>query len=79
MPLPTKAEKPLSTSGFTQEVIKALVDDKLWKNFHKLHYNVKHLQEFKEFKEYITQKIATLEQNQAELLEMKSTMEQIKI
>lgn len=37
----------------------------------------KHLQKLKEFKEYVTQETATLQQNQATLLEMKNTVQLI--
>lgn len=40
-------------------------------DFLKTRNNQKHIQEFKELKENVTQEIATLKQNQAKFLEMK--------
>lgn len=42
-------------------------------DFLKTRNNQKHIQEFKELKENVTQEIATLKQNQTKLLEIKNT------
>lgn len=74
-----KQQKVLSTSELAEEAsINCQIKD-LKKKIKLLKTNEKYIQEFKEFKECITQAIATLKQNQTELLQGKNTITQIKI